>query len=258
MFRIKQYLAGLLLLLVPAHAPAAAQEDPFSEAEKAAIGEMVRNYILENPEILPEAIDILRGRQEEAQAIASREAVKSNRARIERDGVSATLGNLNGDVTLTEFYDYQCPFCRKGHSDVLRLLANDPNLRVVYKQFPVKDVPGEEPGSMIAARMAMAAAMQGKFKAFHEAAMNAPMPLTKKKLFGVAEEAGLNTDQLAADMKDGMITDSIRANMFLARELGINATPTYIIGDEMVVGAYGYDVLKQTIADARKARRAEK
>ena len=251
----RMMLAGTLLLASHTGQAMAAAE-PFDEAEQAAIRELVRSYILENPEILPEAIEILQARQQQAQALAMREAVAGNRARIERDGVSVVKGNLNGDVTLTEFYDYQCPFCRRGYPDVLRLLDEDPNLRVVYKQFPIKDVPGEEPGSMIAARMAMASDLQGKYLDFHKAAMAIPMPVTEAKLFDAAQGVGLNIEQLTADMKAGSITDSIRANMFLARDLGINGTPTYIIGDEVVVGAHGYDTLKQVIAATRAARAA--
>lgn len=260
MFRIQKFTALIVLFLLPAAALASAQEardEAFTDAEKAAIGELVRAYILENPEILPEAIGILQAREQAAQLVAMREAVRANRARIERDGVSVTMGNLNGDVTIAEFYDYQCPYCRRGHKDVLRLLAEDPNLRVVYKQFPVKDVPGEEPGSLIAARMAMASAVQGKFMEFHQAAMATPMPLSEASLFEAARSVGLDTEQLATDMEDGRITDSIRANMFLARELGINGTPTYIIGDEVVVGAHGYEALKEVIAKTRAARAAE-
>lgn len=256
MIRIRKYVA-LLLCLLPAVAIAAGEEavgsadDPFSDAEKAAIGELIRSYILENPEILPQAIDILQAREQEAQLLAMHDAVKANQARIERDGMSVVMGNPDGDVTITEFYDYQCPYCRRGHTDVLRLIADDPDLRVVYKQFPVKDVPGEEPGSMIAARMAMAADRQGKFLEFHQAAMATPMPLSEKSLFAAARDAGLDTVKLAADMEDGAITDSIRANIFLARDLGINGTPTYIIGGELVVGAHGYDKLKEVIANTR-------
>lgn len=259
MILVRRLAAILLLCLLPETATAAESsgDTPFSEAEKAAIGELIRDYILENPEILPEAIGILQAREQEAQLVAMRDAVRANRARIERDGVSVTKGNLNGDVTLTEFYDYQCPFCRRGHKDVLRLLAEDPNLRVVYKQFPVKDVPGEEPGSLIAARMAMASDLQGKYMAFHSAAMAIPMPVTEAKLFDAARAVGLDTKQLAADMEDGVITDSIRANLFLARELGITGTPTYIIGDEVVVGAHGYETLKEVIANTRAAQAAE-
>lgn len=257
---IRKYIALLLLCLLPTSAIAAGQEsagsgaDPFSDAEKAAIGELIRNYILENPEILPEAIGILQEREQETQKLAMRDAVKANRARIEQDGVSPVAGNPDGDVTIAEFYDYQCPYCRRGHKDVLRLIAEDPNLRVVYKQFPVKDAPGEEPGSMVAARMAIAADRQGKFMAFHQAAMATPMPLSEVNLFAAARNAGLDPIQLSKDMKDGTITDSIRSNMFLARELGINGTPTYIIGDELVIGAHGYDTLKKVIAETRAAK----
>ncbi len=263
MNRIRKYVALLLFCLLPV-APIAAGEqaagsadDPFSDAEKAAIGELIRSYILENPEILPRAIGILQAREQEAQLLAMREAVKTNQERIERDGMSVVLGNPDGDVTITEFYDYQCPYCRRGHTDVLRLIADDPDLRVVYKQFPVKDAPGEEPGSMLAARMAMAADRQGKFLEFHQAAMATAMPLSEKSLLAAARGAGLDTVKLAADMEDATITDSIRANIFLARDLGINGTPTYIVGSELVVGAHGYDALKQAIANARAANNSE-
>lgn len=253
---LAKVVLAIPLLLALHSSQAAAAPEPFDDAEKDAIRELVRSYILENPEILPEAIEILRAREQQTELLAMRDAVKANRARIERDGVSVTMGNLNGDVTITEFYDYQCPFCRRGHTDVLRLLAEDPNLRVVYKQFPVKDVPGEEPGSMIAARMVMASAVQGKFMDLHKALMATPIPLTEKVLFEAASNVGLDIKQLEADMADGSITDSIRANMFLARELRITGTPTYIIGDEVVVGAHGYEKLKQVIADTRAANAA--
>jgi protein-disulfide isomerase len=263
MSRIQKTIALLLLCLGPVTATATGQEaagngsDPFTEAEKAAIGELIRSYILENPEILPEAIGVLQAREQKAERLAMREAVKANRERIERDGISVVQGNPEGDVTIAEFYDYQCTYCRRGHKDVLRLMNEDPDLRVVYKQFPVKDVPGEEPASMIAARMAMAADRQGKFLAFHQAAMSIPMPLSEKSLFTAARNAGLDPEKLASDMEDGAITDSIRANMFLARELGINGTPTYIIGDELVIGAHGYDTLKRVIADTRAAKKSK-
>lgn len=251
-FAILINLASGVVVLTPA---ALAEEKPFTQEQEDAIGELVRAYLLENPEVLPEAINVLRSRQEEDTKIAMRDAVKANYQRLINDGVSPVLGNPNGDVTIVEFYDYQCPFCRRGHADVMRLIDDDPNLRVVYKQFPIKDEPGKEPGSMIAARMAIASHSQGKFREFHNAAMKAPMPLSEAALLDAAQKIGINTRLLQTEIGNDTITSSIRDNMLLAREIGVNATPTYVIGSDVVLGAHGYDTLKAAVAAERAAKK---
>lgn len=252
------FKALILTVAIAAAGPftGAAQAQEMSKPDEQAIQKIIRAYLLENPEVIAEAIAVLRDRQEIAQAAAAKEAVRANQSRLLNDLVSPVLGNPNGDVTITEFYDYQCPFCRRGHTEVLRLLSEDSGLRVVYKQFPVKDVPGEEPGSLIAARMAIVISRHGNFVEFHKAAMTAPMPLTAAKLFAIAERLGVDMFKLRQEMNDSMITDSIRDNMFLAQEIGVTGTPTYVIGDEVIVGAVGYDVLKEAIANTRREKAA--
>lgn len=227
-----------------------------SKADEEAIEKIIRAYLLKNPEVIAEAVAILRARQDAAQIAATKEAVRANQTSLLNDRISPILGNPDGDVTITEFYDYQCPFCRRGHTDVLQLIADDPGLRVVYKQFPVKDVPGTEPGSLIAARMAIALNRQGLFAEFHKTAMTEPMPLTSTKLFAIASKLGADLTMLRQEMNDPAITEYIRSNMFLAQEIGVTGTPTYVIGDKVFIGAIGHDALREAIADKRREKAA--
>lgn len=224
-----------------------------SPADEEAVRHIIREYLLENPEVIAEAIMILQERDEAARQSQQADAVRANHDKLVNDGVSVILGNPKGDVTLVEFYDYQCPYCRRGHADVLRLIDSDANLRVVYKQLPIKDVPGAEPGSLIAARMAMAADRQGLFRAFHAEVMRTPMPLTEAKLTDAAQRVGLDLRRLRLDMQDKAITNSIRDNMFMARDIGITGTPTYVIGEHVIVGALGFEALQEAVSVQRQA-----
>ncbi len=226
-----------------------------SEEETKAIEEIVRNYILEHPEIIPEAVGILQARQEAIRQQEMSAAVIANQDKILNDGFSVVVGNPDGDITLVEFYDYRCPYCVQSHDDVKRLLANDPNLRVVYKQFPVKDRQGEEPVSLTAARMSQAIAKQGVFlfEEFQDRVMALNTQINIGDLGRIASEIGVDMTRVQLDLQEPAILDGIRDNFTLARDIGITGTPSFIVGEKVFVGALGYERMKAIIDEARAA-----
>lgn len=201
-----------------------------------ATGAIVRSYLLDHPELLSEMADRLHDKQT-AQAIAA------NRAQIEAPFAGAVAGNPKGDVTLIEYFDYACGYCRQSVADVDRLIASDPKLRVVYKEMPVLD------GAISdhAAQASLAAAKAGRFAAFHHALYAVPAPLDDAKTNAVAAKLGLD----AAGLDSADIVNEINANLTTARALHMTGTPTFVVGDQLLAGAVGYDALKDAVAKAR-------
>lgn len=255
-FKLFSFALLLSLMFVFTNNQASAQN--MNDAEKKAIEEIVRNYILEHPEIIPEAVSILQARQEAIKQAEMTAAVIANQDKILNDGFSIVAGNPNGDITLVEFYDYRCPYCVQSHSDVKRLLADDPNLRIIYKQFPIKDRQGEEPVSLTAARMSQAISLQGifLFEAFHDKVMGFNTQMTIEDLGRAASEIGVDMTRLQADIQSPAILDGIRDNFALAREIGITGTPAFVVGDTVLDGAQGFDNMKAAISAARAAKAA--
>ncbi len=171
----------------------------------------------------------------------------ARREEIFNDPASPVGGNPDGDVTLVEFFDYQCPYCKRIFPSIQALLAEDRNLRYVFKEFPIL---GKE--SVFAARAALAAQRQGKYLEFHMAVMTAKGKLTEARVMRLAKTAGLDVDRLRRDMADGTVDAMIRRNLDLADGLGIFSTPVFIIGDTQIPGAVEIDTLKTLIARARK------
>ena len=230
-------LAGLLLL-AGCSAPTVAPTD------KAAIERIVHDYILAHPEIIPEAMTAMQTRD-----VAK--LLKDNRAEIETPFPGAVAGNPHGDVTLVEFFDYACPYCRAAHSDIKRLIAADPKLRVVYRDFPVlTEASGE------AALAALSAARQGKYTAFHDRMFETDGKVERERTIALVRAARLDERQTAADLADPKLKVEIKKNLDLGRALGLTGTPTFIVGDRILSGAVGYDKLADAIAAARKAHPA--
>lgn len=215
----------LTSLLLAAAAPAAAPD-------RAAIEAIVREYILAHPEILPEAMSRLQAR-ETANAIAT------NRDAIFKPFGNAWEGAADADVTIVQFFDYDCGYCRRSLPDIDRLLSEDKRLRVVYREFPVLG-----PGSEVAAKLSLVAARGGNYPAFHRA-MYAAKDLTQAEIDKVAAKFGVKPAE------DAAIAREIDANRGLARPLSITGTPTWVVGDQLLSGAVGYDALKAAIAAAR-------
>jgi protein-disulfide isomerase len=199
---------------------------------------IVRNYILEHGEILPEAMDRMQRRQ-------ARAGVLENRAALERPYRGAWAGAENGDVVMVQFFDYACPYCHQINGDVERLLREDPRLKVVWREYPVLG-----PNSESAAVGSMSAAEQGRFRQFHARMFALGRP-TEAVLQQALRETGVTT---------GAPSDAMRAevarNAEMARAIGATGTPTFVVGDQVLQGAVGYDALKAAVAQARAARRS--
>lgn len=206
---------------------------------KAATERVVRDYILENPEILPEAMERLRTDETRKQL----SAVASD---VTRAFPGAVLGNPQGTVTLVEFSDYACGFCRQSAADVEALIAANPDLKVVVRELPILS-----PESANAARMALAAAAQGKYAAFHNALFALGKP-TEAALAQAAQTAGVDMARARASFGDPAITTEIERNLELASRLGFNGTPSWVVGDTVLSGAVGKDELARAIAAARR------
>jgi len=202
----------------------------------AANGYFVRSYLLAHPEVLPEAMDRLRDREASA-------AVSANRAAIETPFRGAWAGAADGDVTLVEFFDYACPYCRASNPDVARLLREDRRLRVVWRDYPVLG-----PDSEQAAVASLAAAGAGRYRQFHDALYAAGRP-SASTIAAARQAAGLPEPALTDEIRR-----EVQRNYELAHAIGATGTPTFVIGNQVLQGAVGYDALKAAIAEARSAR----
>jgi protein-disulfide isomerase len=229
-------------------APAAADE--FTPAQKQELGAFIKDYLVGHPEVLREAIEALDKHDKEV-AQAEREKAVSDRAGpLFSSPFQANVGNPNGSATLVEFFDYNCHYCKGALPDVAKLMKDDPNLKVVLKDFPVLG-----PGSVEAARVASAARNQlpgDRFWAFHNKLLGMHGPIGKAEALSVAKEMGLDMDRLAKDMEDPQIQSGLQEIMSMADALQINGTPSFVVGQEVVVGAVGYDQLKDKIDAVHK------
>ena len=201
--------------------------------DRAEIEGIVQAYILDNPDILPKAMQRLQSRE-------TAKAVDAQRAAIETPFGSAWAGAEDGDVVLVEFYDYACGYCRKSVEDIERLLGEDEKLKVVWRELPVLG-----PHSETAAMASLAAANQGKFKDFH----NRLFGLGRPSEAAVAEAAA--TAGVTAVEDQAPLRTEIEKNYRLAQSIGATGTPTFVVGDEVLQGAVGYEALKAAIARAR-------
>ncbi len=218
------------------------------DLDEARVKELVLEAIRENPEIVMEAVAILEQRQAGAQADAQAQALNTQRELIENDPNAPVLGNPDGDVTVVEFFDYNCPYCRRVKPEVRALIDADPNIRLVYREWPIL---GD--GSVFASKAALAARKQGKYEDFHWAMMGNEGRAEEVSVLRVAEEVGLDTAQLRADMDAPEVEDHIATSMQLTQALGFNGTPSFVIGDALVPGFVETDQLAKLVAAARDA-----
>ncbi len=228
---------------------AAAQSDTITidTDDRAAIETIVREYLLENPEIITEALDILQQREEMAELERQRAALVAQHDAI-FNSQSPIMGNPDGDVTLVEFFDYQCGFCKRVLDDVFAVSQDDPGLRVVFKDLPILG-----PASAVAARASLAARNQGLYTEYHNALMAHRGQLSDQVIFDTAADVGLDVDQLRADMQAPEIREELNDNIRLAQQLGIRGTPAFIIGDEIIPGARSLQELEASIERARSS-----
>ncbi len=241
--------ATALLFAAPAWAPT--QADPLAADQRGEIEAIIKNYLTQHPEVVQDALAELEKRQQAADAEKHRQAVKENNATLFGSPHQVVLGNPQGTVTMVEFFDYNCGYCKRALPDMLGLLKTDPNLKFVLKEFPVL---GE--GSVEAAHVAVAVRMQDgtgkKYIEFHQKLLGSRGPVDKMRALAVAKEVGLDMARIEKDMGSDEVQKTIDENMKLADALGVSGTPSYVVGHEIVMGAVGLEALREKIEAERK------
>jgi len=240
LLRILSLCALLLSLLA---VPAAAQDLNRAEIEK-----IVRDYLLENPEVIAEALTELDRREKEAEELARVQALTDSADILFNSTRQVVLGNPEGTVTLVEFFDYNCGYCKRAYGDMVKLIEENPELKVVLKEFPVL---GQ--GSVEAAQVAVAVntVAPDKYNEFHEALLLSRGQANQASALAAATGVGLSKDDLLAAMKTDEAGQTIEEVYSLANRLGLTGTPSYVVGNEVVMGAVGYAQLSEKI-DALK------
>lgn len=207
----------------------------------------VHDYLIAHPEVIGEAINRLEALQREQEAKQAQVTLNSHADQVFHDPDDPVGGNPNGDATLVEFFDYNCPYCKRMAPIMRQAEAADPKLRIVYKEFPILG-----PNSLFAAKAALAANKQGKYVAFHRGLYELRGPVDEAKVLEVAKAVGLDVARLKADMQAPEISARLDRNIKLAQALGINGTPGFAIGDSVFTGATDLKSLQATIAASRK------
>jgi len=245
---VRAVAAACAVLMLLAAAPVRAE--PATDAKQSEFERMLKEYLAAHPEAIQEALDTLAGRKAAAKAEQQKATIKANRSELFSSPRQVTLGNDAGDVTLVEFFDYNCGYCKRALSDLLELMKNDPKLKVVLKEYPILG-----PDSVEAARVAVAVRMQdagARYLAFHRKLLENRGHNDKARALAAAEEAGLDMARLEADMTSEEVTQSLDESTRLGKALAINGTPGYVVGERVVIGALGEKVLKESINAARK------
>jgi protein-disulfide isomerase len=209
----------------------------------------IERYIRNHPEVIVQSLQAMEAKREAEQNERQKSALKTKQQDLLHDPASPVSGNLKGEITLVEFYDYRCSYCKRAASAVTELQKVDPRVRVVYKDFPILGEPSE-----LAAKAALASQAQGKHQVFHEALLASEGDMTKKKILKIAIAVGLNPKRLEAEMANPKWQAVIDRNRALARDLGISGTPGFIVGNELVPGALDLKGLKELIARAGHGR----
>ncbi len=249
----------LLGLLLAAALPARADDPAPSPAEVARIQkviadylkahpEIIADYLKAHPEVIVEALQAYQKKQDEAKAELARQTIVAVRDELLNDATNPVGGNPKGDVTIVEFFDYRCPYCKAVDPDLQKAISADGKVRVIYKEFPILG-----PESLVASRAALAAAGQGKYQAFHDKLLSYKGSLDDATIYSIAGDTGLDVTKLKADMEKPEIKDQISRNYHLADKLNIQGTPAFIIGEIMLPGAASFDDLTAAFKQARSS-----
>lgn len=244
-------LFGILLLaafLLFAGSSTVRAGETLTPSQQKAVEETIKKYIEDHPEIIVEAFKAMQARQEAEEKAKTLAYLKNSGELLRNDPDSFVGGNPDGDVTLVEFFDYRCGYCKKFHPVMTELLATDPNIRVVYKEFPILG-----PQSDLASRAAIAALMsdRAKYLDFHNALMDARGNLDRRRIFDIAEENGIDPVQIAEDMESPEVRQVVARSYDLAKNLGIQGTPGFVVGDAIIPGYVNLEQMRKLIAEAR-------
>ncbi len=253
--RVFAAMLALMLLLPSAFTPAAAQstqkapagQSAFSEAQRKEIVEILRKALRTDPSILRDAVAAIKADAEREEAAATNSLIARNAEALTRTAADPVGGNPNGDVTVVEFYDLTCPYCRRTLPVVAELLRTDPKVRIVYKDIPILSA-----GSVVGARAVLAAQRQGGYLRLREALMTGPAAITQDVVKSAAERVGLDWERLRQDMTDPAIQARLDANLKLASALQVQGTPAYVIGRQFHSGAMALDEMQDMVALARR------
>jgi protein-disulfide isomerase len=242
-FRIPGFVLAALLLLLAA--PAHAQS--LTAAQESEIRSLVREFLLRNPEVVVEALQAYDEKQKLEVASAQLTTIRQRQAEIFADPQTPSSGAANADVTIVEFFDYRCQYCRQVQPTLAQIARSDQKLRIVYKELPILG-----PDSVVASRAALAANLQGQYLRMRTALLARRGPLDEAAVFATATELGIDLVRLKADMNRPEIGAQIERNRALARDLGIRGTPAFVIGEQIVPGAIDLETMQGLVARARR------
>lgn len=224
----------------------------FTDAQRAEIEAIIKSYLVDkHPEVMAEGLQNLQKHEQENAEAKTKEQISGSKDKIFNDPTTPVGGNPKGNVTIVEFYDYQCGYCKMSEESIQKLLKEDKNIKFVYKDFPILG-----PASVEAAKAGLASVKQGKFQVFHDAMMTKKDHVTGDMIYQVAKEVGIDVDKLKKDMADKSISDIINTNLQLGQDIGVRGTPMFIVNDNVFPGALQYEQLKQAVSDARAGKKS--
>ena len=243
-------IAAACTALLALAVPQASRADEFSASQRGEVERIVREYLVAHPEVIQEAMGELERRQSAAETEKHKAAIQQYSKSIFSSPRQVVLGNPDGNVTFVEFFDYNCGYCKRAMDDMLALLKDDPKLKVVLKEFPVLG-----PGSVEAAQVAVAVRMQDKtgkkYLEFHQKLLGGRGQADKARALAVAKDIGLDMGRLDKDLASPEVKATLQESFKLAEALGMNGTPSYVIGDNVIVGAIGLAGLQEKINTSR-------
>lgn len=221
----------------------------FTDEQKKALGDIIRDYLIKNPEVMFEVQNALDEKSQKEQETKLKAFMAKNAKQIYRAPDSSVAGDPNGDVTVVEFFDYNCGYCKHGLPEVQKLIHDDKKVRFVFKELPILST-----GSMEAAKVALAAKRQGKYWEFHQAMLGSKGVANEASALKIAESLGLDMDKVKADMAGDDVKNELQSDLLLAKQLGVNGTPHFLVGDKSVPGAPDdlHDQLEALVSGYRK------
>ncbi len=231
-------------------APAPAASSAFTDEQKKTIGQIVKDYLLANPEVMIDVQTALEAKLEKEQSEKLKAFMADNAKKIYRDAESPVAGDPNGDITVVEFFDYNCGYCKRGLPEVKKLIDGDKKIRFVFKELPILSKGSEE-----AAKAALAAKRQGKYWEFHQAMLTVKGQANEASALKIAQDLGLDLTKYKADIASTEVQTELDADKALAKTMGINGTPHFLVGDKSIPGAPEdlHDQLQALVGDFRKS-----
>ncbi|MBM85929.1 MAG: hypothetical protein CMM47_07900 [Rhodospirillaceae bacterium] len=224
----------------------AANPDPFSDDQKNTLNRLIRDYIIQHPEVIMKSLQAMQEREQLAKDRQRASRIVALSDAIKHDPNDPVIGNPDGNVTLVEFFDYQCGYCKRMLEPLINFARADGNIRIVLKEYPILG-----PESIVAARASLAAQKQGKYEVFHTALMGIRGRLSEATIFQAALEVGLDPQKLQKDMIQPDVLGQIQKTRELGRALSIHGTPAFVIDDRIIPGAIGPEQLKELVENAR-------